>query len=70
MVIRAIHIEVIEELSSSSFIYALKRMIAFRGPVKEILSDQGTNFVGAANELVLDKIMLTKGSQKQAMSLL
>ncbi|XP_053323801.1 uncharacterized protein LOC128497662 [Spea bombifrons] len=51
MSIRAIHIEVIESLDTSSFINALRRFIAIRGPVKQIRSDRGTNFVGAAKEL-------------------
>ncbi|VDI78657.1 Hypothetical predicted protein [Mytilus galloprovincialis] len=42
---RAIHIEVIEELSLSSFINALRRFIALRGSIKEIRSDRGANFV-------------------------
>lgn len=51
LAIRAIHIEVIEEMTSSSFINALKRFVALRGPVSEFRSDRGTNFVGAAKEL-------------------
>ncbi|XP_070203432.1 uncharacterized protein [Littorina saxatilis] len=51
MAIRAIHIEVIEDMSSSSFVNALRRFIALRGPVTELRSDRGTNFVGAAGEL-------------------
>ena len=48
---RAVHIEVIEELSSSSFINSLRRFVALRGKVKLFRSDQGTNFVGATGEL-------------------
>ncbi|XP_051797872.1 uncharacterized protein LOC127531791 [Acanthochromis polyacanthus] len=51
---RAIHIEVIETLSSSSFINALRRFFALRGPAKQLRSDCGTNFVGASKELKLD----------------
>ncbi|XP_069607519.1 uncharacterized protein [Ranitomeya imitator] len=51
MSIRAIHIEVIESLDTSSFINALRRFMAIRGPIKHIRSDRGTNFVGAAKEL-------------------
>jgi hypothetical protein len=54
MATRAIHIEVIEDMSSSSFINALRRFIAIRGPVTELRSDRGTNFVGAAGELGID----------------
>lgn len=53
---RAIHLEVIEELSSSSFINALKRFMSIRGPVRQFRSDRGTNFVGAVNELNIDSI--------------
>ena len=48
---RAIHIEVIESLDTSCFINSLRRFLALRGPVKQLRSDCGTNFVGARNEL-------------------
>nr|XP_055046841.1 uncharacterized protein LOC129432444 [Misgurnus anguillicaudatus] len=48
---RAIHIEVIESLDTSSFINALRRFFSIRGPAKQIRSDCGTNFVGASKEL-------------------
>ncbi|XP_014679818.1 PREDICTED: uncharacterized protein LOC106819738 [Priapulus caudatus] len=51
LVSRAVHIELVEELSSSSFINALRRFIAVRGKVKLFRSDRGTNFVGATEGL-------------------
>ncbi|XP_037399818.1 uncharacterized protein LOC108416929 [Pygocentrus nattereri] len=48
---RAIHIELIESMDSSSFINAFRRFISLRGPAKQIRSDCGTNFVGACREL-------------------
>ncbi|XP_034386287.1 uncharacterized protein LOC117729388 [Cyclopterus lumpus] len=51
MSVRAVHIEVIESLDTSSFINALRRFLAVRGPVNHIRSDRGTNFVGACKEL-------------------
>ena len=42
---RAIHIEVIESMDTSSFINALRRFLAIRGPVIQLRSDCGTNFV-------------------------
>jgi hypothetical protein len=51
LVSRAVHIELIEELSSASFINALQRFVAIRGPVKQYRSDLGTNFVGTTKEL-------------------
>ncbi|XP_043262440.1 uncharacterized protein LOC122403151 [Colletes gigas] len=38
-------------MTTEAFIAALKRMIARRGICKNIYSDNGTNFVGANNEL-------------------
>ena len=38
-------------VSANSFMNALRRFIARRGPVREIRSDQGTNIVGAQTEL-------------------
>ncbi|XP_052254912.1 uncharacterized protein LOC127860679 [Dreissena polymorpha] len=51
LVTRASHIEVIEDMSSSDFINALRRFISVRGPVKEFRSDRGTNFVGALKDI-------------------
>ncbi|XP_057699895.1 uncharacterized protein LOC130920590 [Corythoichthys intestinalis] len=48
---RAVHIEVIESMSTSSFINALRRFFAVRGPAKVLRSDRGTNFIGACKEL-------------------
>ena len=48
---RAVHIETADSLETDSFINALRRFIARRGPVREIRSDQGTNIVGAQTEL-------------------
>ncbi|XP_037833184.1 uncharacterized protein LOC119617312 [Kryptolebias marmoratus] len=51
---RAVHIEVIEAMSTSSFINALRRFLSIRGPVKHLRSDQGTNFIGACKELQIN----------------
>ncbi|XP_077073702.1 uncharacterized protein LOC143724510 [Siphateles boraxobius] len=48
---RAVHIEMATSLETDSFIQALRRLIARRGQVKEMRSDNGTNFVGADHEL-------------------
>ena len=48
---RAIHLEVSNTLSTDSFINAYRRFIGRRGQVRQLRSDQGTNFVGAMKEL-------------------
>ncbi|XP_055046840.2 uncharacterized protein [Misgurnus anguillicaudatus] len=47
---RAVHIEMLTDMTTDSFINALRCFIAIRGTVQQIRSDQGTNFVGAKNE--------------------
>ena len=47
----AVHIEVINALDNDWFIQALRRFTARQGHIRSIRSDNGTNFVGAANEL-------------------
>ena len=49
---RAIHIETSESLETDSYILALRRFIARRGHVRLLRCDNGTNFVGARNELL------------------
>ncbi|XP_062413389.1 uncharacterized protein LOC119222763 [Pungitius pungitius] len=52
---RAVHIEIIDSLDTSSCINALRRFFAIRGPAKQIRSDRATNFVSAAKELGLSQ---------------
>lgn len=58
---RAVHIEVIEDLSSSSFMNSLRRFIAIRGKVQTFRSDRGTSFVEATDILKVvnvEKVLL------------
>jgi transposase InsO family protein len=48
---KAIHIEVVSDMTTESFLAALRRFIARRGKPRTIYSDNGTNFQGAANQL-------------------
>ncbi len=47
---RAVHIEMIEDLTTDTFINALGCFISLRGAVRKLQCDNGTNFVGARNE--------------------
>lgn len=51
---KAVHLEVVSDMTSEAFIAALKRMIGRRGNVGVIYSDNGTNFVGAKSILEID----------------
>lgn len=48
---KAIHIELVGDLTSNNFLSALRRFISRRGKPKHIYSDNGTSFVGAYNEI-------------------
>ncbi|XP_052739557.1 uncharacterized protein LOC128198380 [Bicyclus anynana] len=50
-VTRAVHLELVSDLTSESNILALKRFIGRRSKPAEILSDNGKCFIGAKNEL-------------------
>ncbi|XP_018332480.1 uncharacterized protein LOC108741982 [Agrilus planipennis] len=49
--IKAIHLEIVSDLTTEGFIAALKRFIARRGLCESVHSDNATNFVGANKEL-------------------
>ena len=50
---RAVHLERAASLTTDSLLSAYRRFIGRRGPaaVRQLRSDQGTNFVGASNKL-------------------
>lgn len=48
---KAIHLELVSDLSTQAFLAAFKRMCARRGTPKHMYSDNGTNFVGASRLL-------------------
>ncbi|KAJ8022556.1 hypothetical protein HOLleu_37488 [Holothuria leucospilota] len=51
LAVRAVHIEISHGLYTDSFLNALRRYISRRGVPRSIYSDNGTNFVGAKQEL-------------------
>jgi hypothetical protein len=51
MATKAVHLELVSNLTSEAFIAALKHVIARRGLVDHLYSDNVSNFVGANTEL-------------------
>lgn len=51
MTVRAVNIEILHTMSTDSVITALFNHFSIRGMARKIYSDQGTNFIGAINEL-------------------
>ncbi|XP_062557264.1 uncharacterized protein LOC134222137 [Armigeres subalbatus] len=51
LVSKAVHLELVSDLTSEAFLAALDRFVNRRGAVRKIFSDNGTNFVGAFKEL-------------------
>ena len=48
---RAVHVEMVSDLTSEAFIATLKRFFGRRGRCAKLYSDNGTNFVGANQEI-------------------
>lgn len=57
---KAIHLEVLSDLSSEAFIATLNRFVSRRGICQAIYSDCGTNFVGAKRHLIGAQKFLNK----------
>jgi hypothetical protein len=67
---KAVHIEVVSELSSQAFIAALSRFTARRGHCQSIYSDNATNFVGASNEMSkLYQLIASRTHQEEIINL-
>ena len=48
---RAVHVEILDSMSTDAFINAMRRFLAIRGPVSLLRSDQGSDFLGATSQL-------------------
>jgi len=51
MSVRAVHIEIVSDLSTEAFLAALRRFMGRRAIPAHIYSDNGTNFVGTNRQL-------------------
>jgi len=51
LAVRAIHIEMLDSLSTDSFLNGFRRFVARRGDPQKVFCDNGTNFVGAQSEV-------------------
>lgn len=60
---KAVHIELVSDLTSMAFLAAFKRFSARRGRCHRLYSDNGTNFVGA-NTILQNEIKLAEQSWK------
>ncbi|RXN38928.1 gag-pol fusion poly [Labeo rohita] len=47
MASRAVHVDLVDDQSSESFLQAYSRFVALRGHPRKLWSDRGTNFIGA-----------------------
>ncbi|XP_059217410.1 uncharacterized protein LOC131994651 [Stomoxys calcitrans] len=63
---KAIHLEATSDLSTQSFLAALARFIGRRGCPEKIYSDNGKNFIGAAEMLKKDQKEFMKSLQSSA----
>ena len=64
--VKAVHLELVSDLTSVCFISALRRFIARRGKPKLLWSDHGSNIVGAKSDLKeLVKFLNTQMAQKE-----
>ncbi|GFX22747.1 integrase catalytic domain-containing protein [Trichonephila clavipes] len=63
--VKAIHLEIVTNCSTDDFLGALKRFFSRRGKPHDIFSDNGTNFVGANNELkkILQNLFIKEGKE-------
>lgn len=44
---RAVHIEIVEDLTTQSFLLAFRRFVSLKGSPHKLFSDNGSNFIGA-----------------------
>lgn len=60
---KAIHLELVNDLTTEIFIAALRRFMVRRGHVSHMYSDNATNFIGAEIFLYQVKLQITQSPQ-------
>ena len=70
MTVKAVHLEVVSDLTTDAFLACLRRFVARRGKPSLIWSDHGTNFVGANHQLAdLYKFLRQQKTEESVTSL-
>lgn len=62
---KAAHIEIVGDLSTASFLAALHRFVSRRGRPTDVFSDNGSTFLGAANDLHQRRRLFDKDCRNQ-----
>jgi len=65
---KAVHLEAVSALTTAACLAALRRFISRRGCPTTIFSDNGTNFIGARNELAALSKLLDTDKNQQSLS--
>ena len=63
LTVKAVHLEVVSDLTTEAFIAALRRFVARRGCLALIWSDHSSNFVGTKSELKELQSLLDRATQ-------
>ena len=65
---KCIHIELVMDMTTDSFLAALRRFVARRGRPAKFITDNGSNFVGARNRLTQVYNMLDSSPVNESLS--
>ncbi|XP_017796726.1 PREDICTED: uncharacterized protein LOC108577994 [Habropoda laboriosa] len=68
LAVKAVHLELVSDITSEAFLAALRRFISRRGFCAHIYSDNDTNFTGANNELRELQKMLRAEEHQQSLT--
>ncbi|XP_039303445.1 uncharacterized protein LOC113004455 [Solenopsis invicta] len=68
MSVKAMHLEIVSDLSTDGFLAALRRFAARRGLPQHVYSDNGTNFIGANNQLKELYVLINSDEHRERVS--